>query len=304
MFIDYQERPVTLGDGTIVSLRAPSYRIEDLNYGPLHPETMISPRVTPTMLGLGLLEAVSEEDVLSYADPDDRDGDGISGRVHHLPGTDGAERRIGRFGHKAAQPSLAHQVGVALRDDLGITSRLFPAEACSSAQTDCASAPGGAGPDGPHEIPDGILDALVAHVASLATPAAHAGVEAHGRGSGVAREGPRLFLQAGCAACHVPALPGIDGKEVALYSDLLLHDMGDGLADALGEGDAAGAEWRTAPLVGLGARERGGLLHDGRARGLDEAILWHGGEAAPARERYRAMDEGQREALLDHLRAL
>lgn len=290
------------GPGTRRPLRRPLPRIDAFAHGDPPPGLLVSLRSAPALEGIGRIERIADASLLALEDPDDRDGDGISGRAHRLAASDARGPRIGRYGHKATQPSLAHQVGAALRDDIGITSRLFPDESCTPAQRDCAGAPNGAGPDGPFEIPDAIFDALVAHVASLEP----SGVVREGSGNGSRREGKgeEVFRSTGCAACHVPVLPASDGGEVVLHSDLLLHDMGEGLADALGEGEASGAEWRTAPLVGMAVRERGGLLHDGRARGLVEAILWHGGEAAAARERFRALDDAGRAALLDYLRAL
>lgn len=317
--LHFVEEEVDDGSGEARRLRRPVPRFEAFAYGDPGRGLLASLRMAPALAGIGRIERIADATLLSLEDPDDRDGDGISGRAHRLPARDGERPRIGRYGHKATQPSLAHQVAAALRDDIGITSRLFPDESCTPVQADCADAPGGAGPDGPFEIADAIFDALVAHVGSLAPSGAGranaGGGEARGdkargddaRGDDAREDGGKgagLFGSAGCAACHRPALPGRDGEDVVLHSDLLLHDMGEGLADALGEGDALGAEWRTAPLVGVAARERGGLLHDGRARGLVEAILWHGGEAKAARERFRAMGEGERAALLDYLRAL
>lgn len=305
------------GQGAPRRLAWPEPRIEAFAHGEPAPGLRVSARLAPGLAGVGRIERIADATLLALEDPEDRDGDGISGRAHRwrdtapVSGPDsGADRfaadprapvgpRIGRFGHKAVYPSLAWQVAAALRDDIGITSRFFPAESCTMAQRDCASAPDGAGPDGPHEISDSLFDALVAHVAALPPAATR-------RRAADAGEGARRFGRTGCAACHIPALPASDGSQVALHSDLLLHDMGTGLADALGEGDATGAEWRTAPLAGLGQRERGraGLLHDGRAGTLVDAILWHGGEAAPARERFRTLDEPGRHALLDYLRGL
>ncbi|MEB2319764.1 MAG: thiol oxidoreductase [Pseudomonadota bacterium] len=286
------------GLGSVRRLERPLPRIEAFAHGEPAPGLLVSARIAPILAGIGRIERIADATLLALEDPDDRDGDGISGRAHRLPGGS-AGPRLGRFGHKAAHPDLAHQVGAALRDDIGITSRLFPAEPCTAAQSACAQAASGAGPDGPHEISDALFDALVAHVASLPPPV-RSSLDDAGEGAG-------LFRAIGCAACHVPRLPAIDGGWVALHSDLLLHDMGAGLADALGEGDAGGGEWRTAPLIGLGERERAGragFLHDGRADTLVDAILWHGGEAAPARERFRALDESRRDALLDYLRGL
>lgn len=300
--IAHVEEEVGDGPGVMRLLRRPVPRIESFAYGDPAPGLLASLRAAPALEGAGRIERVAEAALLALEDPGDADGDGISGRAHRLPAPDGPGWRIGRYGHKATQPSLALQVAAALRDDLGITSRHFPDESCTPVQADCAAAPGGAGPDGPFEIPDAILDALVAHVASLAPPIDAGTPGVAGRAD--RDEGARAFRATGCAACHVPALPGVHGERVVLHSDLLLHDMGEGLADELGEGDASGAEWRTAPLVGVAVRERGGLLHDGRARDLVEAILWHGGEAAVARERFRGLDEAGRAALLAYLRAL
>lgn len=283
-------------------LLRPVPRIEAFASGDPAPGLLVSLRRAPAIAGIGQLERIADATLLALEDPDDRDGDGISGRAHRLPAVAGEpDRRVGRYGYKAVHATLAAQVAAALSEDLGISSRLAPAGPCAANQAACRAAPDGAGPDGPHEIPDPVFAALVAHVAALpAVPGPDAGSTA---GAG----GERLFEASGCAACHVPGLPAVDGGTVTLYSDLLLHDMGPGLADPLGQGAATGSEWRTAPLAGLGARARhghAGLLHDGRAANLVDAILGHGGEAASARARFEALDAAQRATLLAWLHAL
>lgn len=308
--IDYEERPVTLGDGTRVSLRKPIYRIEGLNHGPLHPRARISPRVAPPMIGLGLLESLDDAAILAHADPDDRDGDGISGRANRVWDHERGAPALGRFGWKAGQPTLRQQVASAFSHDMGLSTAIFPAVGgdCSDAQTDCRAAPDGA-EDG-HEVSDEMFGLVLFYSRNLAVPRRrdldHPEVLA----------GKRLFYEAGCIACHVPkhitrrddTQPEQSRQLIWPYTDLLLHDMGEGLADGAWEGRANGREWRTPPLWGIGLTEVVNghtlFLHDGRARNLLEAILWHGGEAEPARQAVAAMNRAERAQLLRFLNSL
>jgi CxxC motif-containing protein (DUF1111 family) len=310
MEITYEEVPVTLADGEVVNLRKPSYRAVELNYGPLHPETMLSPRVAPPMIGIGLLEAIPEADILALADPDDRDGDGISGR----PNQAWSERRVvlGRFGWKAAEPTVALQVAHAFAGDMGLSTPLVP-EAwgdCTAAQTDCRNAPDGRDAKEGVEVTKQMFDLVVFYSRNLAVPVRPKA------GAPEVLAGKRVFHEAGCPACHHPSFttrddsigPEQSAQKIWPYTDLLLHDMGDGLADNRPEGAANGREWRTAPLWGLGLIETVSghtqLLHDGRARSILEAILWHGGEAEAAKQRVIRMSKRDREALLAFLRSL
>jgi CxxC motif-containing protein (DUF1111 family) len=255
----------------------------------------------PALLGLGLLEAVPEAEILAWSDPEDVDGDGISGRGNRVPGQEG-RTVLGRFGWKAGQPGLLEQNAAALALDLGLTSRLHPVPDPLPGQVPAASAA--------VEVSDAQLERLTLYTRLLAVPARR------GEEQPTVRRGERLFHDFGCASCHRPRLAtapdaepaALAGREIAPYTDLLLHDLGEELADHRGEHLAGGREWRTAPLWGLGLIESVSgtvrLLHDGRARGFAEAILWHGGEAEAARETFRRAPEAERLDLLLFLGSL
>ena len=268
----------------------------ELDRGALAPATHLSLRRAPWLLGRGALARIDEAAVRALADPDDRDGDGISGRPRLVE--EGGATRLGRFGWKAAEPDIADQAADAFSRDLGLSSPLVPSPTgdCTSAEPDCLAAPNGESPatDG-KEVPSATLDAIAAYVASLdaATPA-------------LDPAGLSLFKSAGCAACHVPAMPATGGGMVTVFTDLLLHDMGPGLDDGVGEPGAASAEWRTAPLLGLHLVPRATrrFLHDGRAASLDAAIAAHGGEAAASRDRYAALPAADRARLVAFLESL
>ena len=313
MTIRYSERPLELRGGEIMMLRRPTYGVADPGYGPLHPEARMSPRVAPPMIGVGLLEAIAEADIVAAADPDDRDGDGISGRPNRVWSREHRRVMLGRFGWKAGQPTVAQQSADAFGGDIGISTPLFaaPFGDCTAAQRRCRAAPhGGASRDDTVEAGAGMFELLVFYSRNLAVPAR--------RDIGDPRvlAGKRLFYRSGCTACHTPKFVtrrDSIGEEQSFqliwpYSDLLLHDMGEGLADGRAEGVASGREWRTAPLWGIGlTRTVSGhtfFLHDGRARNLLEAILWHGGEAEAARERVVAMTGPERASLLAFLNSL
>jgi CxxC motif-containing protein (DUF1111 family) len=313
MRIRYEAEPVTLADGSTVTLRRPFYDITDLGYGPLHPQVMLSPRVAPPMIGLGLLEALYDADIESYADPEDRDGDGISGRPSRVWDQALDAVTLGRFGWKAGQPSLEQQTAHAINGDIGISAPTMPAPSgdCTERQPDCLGAPNGNSKqhDG-LEASAEMIRLITFYSRNLAVPARR-DVDAP-----QVLAGKEVFYQSGCIACHRPKYvtrrdaPGEEQSFQLIwpYSDLLLHDMGDGLADQRPEGQASGSEWRTAPLWGIGLTETVNghtqFLHDGRARNLLEAILWHGGEAEAARQAVVALPADQREALLAFLRSL
>ena len=312
MVIDYAEVPVTLADGTVVSLRKPSYRVADLNYGPMDPQVMLSPRVAPPMIGLGLVEQIHEADILAHADPGDANGDGISGKPNFVRDETG-KLVLGRFGWKASVPSIKMQAAGAFSGDMGISTPLAPAPwgDCTPAQTACRAAPNGVQLRlGDTEAPDPILGLVTFYSQNLAVPARR------DVGDPQVLRGKAQFYGAGCPACHVPKFvtrrdaptPAHRFQLIWPYSDFLLHDMGEGLADGRPVGDAGGSEWRTAPLWGIGLTQivsgHTYLLHDGRARNLLEAILWHGGEAQKARDAVVAMPKAEREALIRFLESL
>lgn len=311
LHIDYRETPTMLAGGAAVRLRAPSYRVAEPRYGPLHPRVVLSPRIAPPMIGLGLLEAIAEEDILARADPGDRDGDGISGRPNRVWSASLGRFAAGRFGWKAGQAALADQAAAAMAADIGVSNPLAPAPwgDCTRAQIACRETVHGAAGGG-FEAPEELMAPLVFYARHLAVPARR------GAGAPETLAGKRLFYRIGCAACHVPKHAtradwpdeALAGQLIWPYTDLLLHDMGEGLADGGPEGAAAGREWRTPPLWGIGLTGTVSghtfFLHDGRARNLTEAILWHGGEAETAREAFRALPPRDRAALLAFLNSL
>ena len=278
--IDYVEMPGVYPDGSSFSLRQPSYGIEDLAFGPLHPDIMVSPRVAPATIGLGLLEAIPEANILALSDPEDANEDGISGRANYVQDVQTGELALGRFGWKANQPSVNQQAAAAFLGDIGITSSLFPNENCPAGQEACRQAPNGGEP----EMPDERLRKVTIYTQTLAVPAMR-NIEDEN-----VQQGARLFVQTQCALCHTPRhetgdthpLAPLRNQVIFPYTDLLLHDMGDGLADYRPDGQASGTEWRTPPLWGIGLVETVNdhtmFLHDGRARSMEEAILWHGGK--------------------------
>ena len=313
MRIAYEEQAVALAGGEIVHLRKPTYTVADAAYGPLHPDVMLSPRVAQPMIGLGLLEAIPEADLLAREDPDDLDGDGVSGRANRVWSDVHGRVAMGRFGWKAGNATIAEQGASAMAGDIGVSNPLAPHHwgDCTEAQTACLNAPHGADPQyADLEAPAEVMALVTFYSQHLAVPARR-DVDDPGVLAGKA-----LFYDAGCIACHVPKhATGKDGVDPALanqliwpYTDLLLHDMGEGLADGRPEGAANGREWRTAPLWGIGLTETVNghtlFLHDGRARNLTEAILWHGGEAEAARERFRLMSAEDRRAVLAFLNSL
>lgn len=293
-------------DGTPYELRKPQYHLTELGYGPLHPATQISPRVAPQIIGMGLLEAIPEARIMALADPEDRNQDGISGRANRVWDAFASGTRLGRFGWKANAATVAHQTASAINGDMGITSRRFPDEECMPAQKDCKTAARGGKP----EIDERNLATLIFYTATTAVPARR-DVDAP-----QVLRGKKLFHQAQCIACHTPkhvtgqlkGFPELSNQTIWPYTDLLLHDMGEGLADHRPDYLADGREWRTPPLWGIGLIETVNghttYLHDGRARNLSEAILWHGGEAERARKTFESMHKEDRDALLAFLNSL
>ena len=313
MRITYEDVPVALAGGETATLRKPAYDIADLAYGPMAEDVQISPRVAPPMIGVGLLEAIHPGDILAHADPDDADGDGISGRPSMVRDPASGELVLGRFGWKASVPDVMTQSADAFSGDMGLSTAPNPAVwgDCTETQVACREAPHGVQPRlGDEEAPAEVLDLVAFYSRNLAVP--------------VRRDiddpevlaGKGLFYAFGCAACHVPKYvtsrdapqPEHRFQLIWPYTDLLLHDMGPGLADGAPVGDASGSEWRTPPLWGIGLTEtvngHTNFLHDGRARSLLEAVLWHGGEAEAARQRVVDASPEERAALIRFLESL
>ena len=280
-------------------------RLEGLAYGPLGATTGAGVRVGPELAGRAALGTIDEAAILALADPDDADGDGISGRPNWIVGADGS-RRLGRYGWRAAHPTLEDQVASAFAEDMGLSSRLRPEPwgDCTPAETACRAARhGDRDAMGETEVSDEMFALVIAYLDGLKEPSheARQGAAAGEGGDGV--RGRAAFSAAGCAACHVPALPAAGGGMVNAFSDLLLHDMGEGLADPALQGEATAREWRTAPLIGLSSGKAGTrrYLHDGRADSLRTAIGWHDGEAAAARAAFQALTPADQAALLAYL---
>ena len=313
MRITYEEFEVSLSDGEVVSLRRPTYSIDNLGYGALDKDVLISPRIAPPMIGLGLLEAIHPNDLHALADPEDADGDGISGRLSLVRDPETGEVTIGRFGWKASNPTIRAQSAGAFSGDIGLSTPDKPEDwgECTKRQIACRSAPhGGQIRLGGTEAPDPVFDLVVFYSGNLAVPARR------GENEPTVLRGKQIFHEAGCASCHVPKFVTIRTAKqeehrfqlIWPYSDLLLHDMGEGLADNRPAGDAGGREWRTPPLWGIGLTETVNghtfFLHDGRARSLLEAVLWHGGEAQASRDRVVDLDRDDRDALISFLKSL
>lgn len=308
--VDYTPVNVSFTDGTVVELRKPVLQITQLGYGPMHPDTRFSARVAPPMIGLGLLEAIAEADILRNTDANTADKEAIVGRANQVWDDARQKTVLGRFGWKAGQPTLNQQNVHAFSGDMGLTTSLRPFDDCTDAQVACKQAPNGNGPEGEPEVSDNILRLVLFYTRNLAVPARR-DVNAP-----QVLAGKNLFYQAGCQGCHTPTLttapdaaePELANQVIHPYSDLLLHDMGDGLADNRTEFKAGARDWRTPPLWGIGLTQTVNghtqFLHDGRARNLMEAVLWHDGQARPARQRVLAFNAEQRAALLAFLNSL
>ncbi len=307
-----QPRTGRFADGTRFTLLMPRYGVADLGYGPIARDVMLSPRVAPQMSGAGLLDAIPEAEILANVAAQAARPGPVRGQANRVWDVFAGEPRVGRFGWKANVATLAHQTAAAFLGDMGITSSWFPQEACTPTQADCLAAPSG-GKGGP-EIDDATFGQVVFYASSLAP------VARRGAGDAQVRAGQRLFERARCGACHRPSyvtgpppLPGyasdkLAGQRIWPYTDLLLHDMGPDLADGRPDFLATGRQWKTPPLWGIGLiREVNGhqrLLHDGRARGVLEAILWHGGEARDAQQQVLKMTKAERAALVRFVESL
>jgi CxxC motif-containing protein (DUF1111 family) len=310
--IDYDAEPVELRGGENVSLRRPRLSIAGTSRDADLNGLRMSARVSPPMSGMGLLEAIHEADIMALSDPEDSDGDGISGRPN-LVGDGKGGLVLGRFGWKAVEPTVERQTAHAFAGDMGLSTPLAPDHwgDCTDRQSDCRALPHGAQSQfGDEEVPRELLDLVVFYSRNLAVPVRRQ-IDAP-----QVLAGKKAFYEAGCVGCHVPKF--VTSRKAAHeahrfqliwpYTDLLLHDMGEGLADNREEGLADGREWRTPPLWGIGLADQvsaeAGFLHDGRARSLLEAILWHGGEAQASRDAFATMEKAERDALIAFLESL
>ena len=314
--ITYKSREVSLADGEKVVLRVPTIQFTELQFGELGKDIMISPRVAPAMVGLGLLEAVPEETLLAIAKNQEKLG--VGGRPNYVWDYENGKTVLGRFGWKANQPNLRQQTAAAFFGDIGATSEFFPEENCPSVQKQCLDLPsaskcggqGGCTGNYRPEVVPSRLNNITFYLQALAVPARRNVDDPE------VKRGEGLFTKANCGACHVPqlktaskaAIPAAANLEIHPYTDLLLHDMGEELADGRPDFRASGREWRTPPLWGLGliriVNGHDNLLHDGRARDVIEAIMWHGGDADKSRESFRNMPKAERAALVKFLESL
>ncbi|MDO5625794.1 MAG: di-heme oxidoredictase family protein [Pseudomonadota bacterium] len=328
--VEIRSRPIhgRFADGTRYTLHQPIYTLTDLGYGPLTEGIMISPRIAPQLPGVGLIEAIDEADILANAAAQAAAPGPIKGQPNRVWDAAAGAERMGRFGWKANVATVAHQTAGAFLGDMGITSPLFPHETCTPAQKDCLAAPHGGGKRGGQggivtaaeasaeqpEIDQATFDDVVFYQATLAPPARRNASDPQ------VLRGQALFAQAQCATCHRPSYvtqagpfprltsPKASGQRIWPYTDLLLHDMGPDLADGRPDFQANGRQWKTPPLWGIGLiRDVNGhqrLLHDGRADGVLEAILWHGGEAEDAKQHVLKMKRADRQALVKFVESL
>ncbi|UOB17994.1 di-heme oxidoreductase family protein [Abyssalbus ytuae] len=303
--VTYEEITGSYPDGTSYSLRKPSYIITNQTFGELSTNARLSPRVANQMIGLGLLEAIDETIILSLEDENDTNNDGISGKANYVWDVSSQSLKLGRFGWKANQPSILQQIAAAFSGDLGITSSVFPNENCPPG-IDCASVPNGGEP----EISDENFNTVLLYSSTLAVPARRDVDKTE------VLEGKQLFEQINCVACHLPKITtgthptinALSNQTIRPYTDMLLHDMGDGLSDNSQDFLATKNEWRTPPLWGLGLIKTVNghtyLLHDGRARNTEEAILWHDGEAKKAKNAFMELTKTEREKIITFIQSL
>jgi CxxC motif-containing protein (DUF1111 family) len=300
--VSYQEIPFTYPDGQTVSLRKPTYTLSN-PYIPLPAGYMISVRLAPSVFGLGLLDLIPEETLLAQADPNDINGDGIKGRANYVYNPYTQKTELGRYGLKANVPTLDIQVAGALQQDMGVTNYIFPQESSYGQMQDDGLS------DNP-DLSDSAVDALIFYIRTLAVPARRDVTDP------IALQGEQLFSQLNCSGCHTPTvytgvdvrLPVLSHQRIHPYTDLLLHDMGAELADGRADFLAGANDWRTPPLWGIGLFPKTNgeayYLHDGRARNIEESILWHGGVAQEAKKAFVHLSKSEREALLKFLKSL
>jgi CxxC motif-containing protein (DUF1111 family) len=298
-------------DGQAYELIKPNYQLSRLAYGQLADNTGISVRLAPNVFGVGLLNAIHRDDLIAQEDINDTNNDGVSAKYNRVINVVNGKTELGRFGFKAKQPNLHQQVAAAFRDDIGITNSSFSEDSCTEQQVICQQASRAGGHHRNNlEIPDNRLDITVTFNELLGVP------PARNLDNKIIQQGRTHFYQLNCQQCHTPSyitdknypVQALANQTIWPYTDLALHDMGADLADGVFEFDATGTEWRTPPLWGIGLQKKitgqQRFLHDGRARTISEAILWHGGEAEVSQQAYKALSENQRLALIKFIRAI
>ncbi len=301
--IIYEDLIEIFPDGTTVTLKKPNYQINNLGYGALANGILISPRIANQIIGLGLLEAVDESTILGFATANFSNG--ISGKANYVYDIESNSQKLGRFGWKANQPSIRQQVAGAFSGDMGITTSIFPNENAPPT-VDLSEIQNGGNP----EITNSNFDKVVLYSSALSVPARR------NFDSQNVLKGKQIFNEIQCASCHIPkmqtgnsySITALRNQTIRPYTDLLLHDMGNDLADNASDFLANGNEWRTQPLWGIGliktVNNHTKLLHDGRANNIEEAILWHGGEALNAKNKYKQLPLEKRNQLLEFINSL
>jgi CxxC motif-containing protein (DUF1111 family) len=309
VYINWSKKTFTYPDQQQVILRRPELDFRNLGYGPLEEDTLFSLRIAPSIHGMGLLELIAQKDLDKLTDPDDLNSDGISGRSNQVWDVELKKTVPGRFGLKANKASLKMQVAGAFANDLGISNSLFPQQPCTEKQITCNQVPNGNDENG-FEIADPLLELVTDFNRNLAP------VLRRDFNDEIVNQGREYFYQVGCQKCHQPDfktqpsrhLVHLGNQHIWPYSDLLLHDMGEALADNRPDYIATGSEWRTAPLWGVGLQESvngsKALLHDGRAQTIEEAILWHGGEASIVKAHFTQLKQNERDALIKFVNSL
>ncbi|MFW3405605.1 di-heme oxidoredictase family protein [Aliarcobacter butzleri] len=296
--IDFEKKEVVFPDGEKQVLLKPKYSLTDLNYGDLHKDVNISYRIAQTLNGMGLIALISDEDILANEDVDDKDGDGISGRANWVYSKITKKTELGKYTWKASVAFLKEQIANAASNDIGLTTSVNPSENCTDFQKACKNAPKA---KDSIDLPDERLDSIAFYLKNIKsyTP----------KNTKEYNEGLALFEAVSCSKCHITSFNTKEGFKISPFSDFLLHDMGEDLSDGRVEFLASQNEWRTAPLWGLALhkkinKEEPRLLHDGRARSYQEAILWHGGEAQNSKESYMNLPKEKREKLIKFLEEL
>lgn len=296
--ITYEEIEVKFPDGEVDTILKPKYSLIDKNYGELHKDARLTFRLAPSLNGLGLLEDIKQEDILANEDENDSNNDGISGRANWAYSPITKKVELGLYSWKASTTTILHQSAGAAHNDMGLTTTIFPNENCTKSQKLCNEAPK---PRDPIDITDERIQAIDFYIQNKKTYQA--------KQDDAYKAGLELFKSVDCNKCHVSSFTTKSGLKIAPFTDMLLHDMGEGLSDGRSEFKANAQEWRTAPLWGLALHEKINkkaprLLHDGRARNFQEAILWHGGEASIAKEKYMKLSKNDREKLIKFLKEL
>lgn len=297
--IEYSKKSVTYADGKTLELRVPSYSLKNLNYGELFPNTNITVRKAPALVGLGLLEEVLDEEILKNEDIEDKNNDGISGVANIVFSIKTNSYKVGRYTYKASAPTVKHQNAAAFHNDMGLTTTYFPTDNCTKKQTSCLNAPKARDYI---DVPDFRLEAIDFYLRHLKVPKTK--IE-----TSYIKEGKKIFNDISCSKCHLNSLKTKTGLIIRPYSDFLLHDMGELLGDGRREFKASKNEWRTAPLWGINSYEKAigkrvDFLHDGRARSIEEAILWHAGEALSSKNSFMNLDETKRTKVIKFIRSL